>query len=104
MAEEKLPFDAGDPKNVGKRKTKAQLNREREVEELRVVLSTKGGRNVIWRLLSMTTLFHSPVGDTNDIMRAIGGQDIGREFLAEVFTSDPGSYILMQQEAKERDL
>ena len=102
--DKKQPFDAGDEVKVGKRKIKAKLEREKQVEELRVILSTKGGRNVIWRLLSMAKLFNDPIGDTNDIMRQIGAQCIGRLILAEVFTSDPNAYILMQQEAKERNL
>ncbi len=97
-------FDAGDEEDVAEREKKVQLEREREVEEFRVILSTRGGRNVVWRLLSMTGLFNSPIGETNDIMRQVGAQDLGRKFLAEVFTSDPGAYILMSQEAEVRQI
>ena len=96
--------DVGDVRKVKEKKTKATLEYERQVEELRQVLSTGGERNVIWRFLSMTCLFGSPVGDTNAIMRSVGGQDIGRKMLADIFTSDPKAYILMQQEADDRVL
>jgi hypothetical protein len=104
VSEQDLTPDVGDPAKVKRKKTKAQLEYERQVEELRQVLSTKGGRNVIWRFLSMTHLFQTPVGETNDIMRIVGAQDIGREMLASIFTSDPKAYILMQQEADDRIL
>ncbi len=96
--------DVGDVKKVKEKKTKATLEYERQVEELRQVLATEGGRNVIWRFLSMTHIFDDPIGDTNTIMRVVGGQDIGRQMLADVFTSDPKAYILMQQEADDRVL
>ena len=104
MDEDKKPFDAGDEAKVSKSKTKAKLEEERQVEELRVVLSTEGGRNVVWRMLSMAGMFNSPIGETNDIIRSVGRPDMGREILGDIFTSDPNAYILMQQEAKERNL
>ncbi len=102
-ADVELPFDAGDQKQVKVRKTKAQLERELQVEEMRVILSTKGGRNVIWRVFCMSKLFCSPPGEDHACLRAVGRQDLGRELLAEVFTSDAKAFILMQSEADERD-
>ena len=101
--EEEVPFDVGDERQVSKRKTKAELERERQVEELRVILSTEGGRNVVWRVLAMSQIFNSPPADTNDAFRMVGRQDLGRELLNEIFTSDKDAFILMQTEGNERD-
>lgn len=103
MAEdEPKPFDAGDEKQVRKRKTKAQLAREREVEELRVLLKTKPGRDLLWRVLSQCKIYTFDfLPDGNQLYFDHGKRSIGGWLLQEVFTADAGAYTLMQSEAKE---
>ena len=97
--------DVGDASKVKESKTKAELEYERNTEELRVILGTKGGRYFIWRLLSMFRVFQS-VSDTDPIAMALnsGRRDAGAEILAAILEVDPNILGKMQQEAKEREV
>lgn len=99
---EQEPFDAGDEVQVGKRKTKAKLQREREVYELQQILSTEGGRMIMFNILSMCHLYDDPPFDADVLPRFVGYQDVGRKILLEIFTADPNAYILMQKESEDR--
>ncbi len=102
MAEEEK-IDVGDPKQVKKRKTKAQLVQEEQAEQLRGILATYGGRAFIWRLLSSCGMHHAAVGGTNDVFRSEGRRDVGLELEEEVWTVHPEMYILMMNDAISRD-
>lgn len=96
--------DVGDIEQVKEKKTKAQLEKERQVEELRYILSTSGGRNWIWRLLSECKIYKAKVTDQLLTFREIGREDIGLWILAEIMETEPYAYIKMQEEAKEREI
>ena len=51
--------DVGDPKQVKKRKTKLELAREKEIAYLKHVLSFPQGRDLVWRLLEFSGLYHT---------------------------------------------
>ena len=102
MARKKV--DVGDIEQVKEKKTKAQLERERQFEEFRFILSTTGGRNWIWRLLSECKIYKAKVTDPLLTFREIGREDIGLWVLAEIMETEPYAYIKMQEEAKEREI
>ncbi len=94
-------MDTGDIKQVGKKKTKAQLRRLRETEWLKEVLSKEGGRDFIWRLLSECGNYHTTfTGEINSTLVKEGRRQIGLWVLAEIHEADPGAYIFMQEEKK----
>src|SRR3546814_3452530 len=98
-----LPYDAGDERQVKTRKTVAQLARERELEELRVILQTKGGRYLIWRQLEKCGLFQQqPISDPLQLAAAADRQNYGKWLLAEALTAMPDVYQLMMVEAADR--
>ena len=104
MAEKKAPppVDVGDEEQVERRKLLNELAREREVAELKEVLSTFGGRAVVWRILATCKIYEAPPTHPQDTFRHIGRQDVGRELQKELFTCDFGAYMLMWKEAEER--
>lgn len=95
--------DIGDPKEVKKRTTKAELEREREVEGLKKVLATYEGRHFIHRLMIECGMQHAPTTHPQATFREIGHQDIWRWIWAEVLEADREAYFLMDEEAVLRD-
>lgn len=103
MSERESKYDAGDPSDVKKRKTKAQLRKEREREELRQILETYGGRAYVWRLLEKCGVYKISMTGNSYTFFNEGKREVGLEVLAEVFDANPNVYTLMRQEAVERD-
>lgn len=105
MTEEER-YDAGDEVKVKKRKTKAQLERERQVEELREILSTKGGRYFVWRILTYCNLYKTlSWADAHQMAILSGMRDVGLYTVGEINEVDPSGKLLMQMqtEAHERE-
>ena len=100
---EKKPFDAGDEKQVKDRKSVHKLAREQEIEELKVLLGTYGGRSFVWRVLSECGMYRAAPGNPYSDTRFEGGRDIGIWVVEEVFTSDPKAYTMMRNEANLRE-
>ena len=100
---EKRLGDVGDEKQVRRRRSIADLAREREVEEVRTLLSTRGGRAFVWRILGWCHVYHSAPADPGLMPRFEGQRDIGVRVLNECLTADPNVYILMQQESVDHE-
>jgi len=95
--------DVGDAGQVKRRKSKADLKRERDLYEMKELLSTEGGRAFIWRLLECCGMRQEISIHPQASLVGIGRQHIGRWVENEVFTSDLDAYTLMHREAKERE-
>lgn len=98
-----MAIDVSNEQQVKKKKTKAQLRRERELAELHTLLETRGGRNFVWRLLTYSKLYDGPVSHPIDGWRQIGMSDVGRWVLNEIMTAMPEVYTLMRNEDMEKD-
>ena len=95
-------LDTGDEKQVKSRKTKFKIARDIEIAEFKDILSTKGGRAWVWRLLTECKINDfGYCGDNNKLNNIEGRRFIGAWVLEEVFTSDPNSYIMMRNETNE---
>lgn len=92
-------------KQVKKRKKKWQLDREREVEELKHILSTSGGRWLLWRILEKCGLYQTTTNVSNPYVMAhkSGQRDLGIWLLKEILEADQNGYTMIMSEAKERD-
>lgn len=98
-----MDYDAGDEGQVNKRKTKAQLQKERNQEELRQILATSGGRYWIWRLLEYCGVFKSMSDELPHMMAIRSGlRDAGLWTLSEILEVDSNILSKMRQEAKDR--
>ena len=100
---EKQAVDVGDKKQVKERKTKQQIADEREIQEVKAILSTVGGRAFFWRLLGWCGMREEISIHPQGSYVGIGRQHIGRWVENQVFTSDPDAYTLMWREAQERE-
>jgi len=79
---------------------KANLWREREIEDLKAVMDTKEGRRFIWRLLGQAGIFHPSfvVGAPDVTAFNEGGRKQGLNLMAEIISETPTSFLTMQQE------
>lgn len=101
--EDQEAYNAGDAKHVKKKRRKRRFARHDELANLRSVLSTEAGREVVWRFIEQCGVFHSPPTHPQDTFRYVGRADIGRWVMAEVFEAHPEAYTLMRQEAEQRE-
>lgn len=96
-------MDVGDKVQVKERKTKLQLVREKETEELRIILSTYIGRAFYWRLLSKCGVYKCSFnGDPNVTIFNEGQRNIGLWALEALLLVGSEVYTLMRNEASER--
>ncbi len=100
MTKRAVVKNAADRKQVGSAEKREKLRRSRELEDLRVVMSTPEGRRVIWRLLSEFKVFGSVMRDgVERVMFLAGKQDAGHLIQGEAIAASEALYLLMQKEA-----
>ncbi len=93
--------DTGNPRDVKRRKTKAQLQRERETEELRKLLEYPIMRAFVWRLLEQCGVYHTSfTGEGATTFFNEGKRQVGLWMLEEIFASDKNAYSVMQIEQR----
>lgn len=93
----------GDEETVAPRKNKARDKREKELNDLRELLKTYGGRAFLWRVLTQTGLYRqSFTGDEPTTYFNEGKRRIGLWLLDEIFSADKGMFNRMQNEAEDR--
>jgi hypothetical protein len=93
MPKEDKQYDVGDEAEVKKRKTKAELRREQEIEDIRRALSNKATRNLIWRILGECGLYRLSFTGNSETFFKEGRRSIGQWLLNELNETDPKIYI-----------
>jgi hypothetical protein len=96
-----MTYDAGDKEVVQKANKKAKLQRLRDMEDLRALLSKPGNRAVLWRILSRCGVYQdNPFPHSHgDMARHEGKRSIGLWLLKEILEADQRAYVLMADEA-----
>lgn len=100
------PTDSSAQDEVEAKKAEAaRLQREREVDDFKWLMSMKQGRRVMWRLLGKTKLHHTPhtmgASSEDNAFRA-GEQNIGLWLQAEIHALCPEMYSAMVKEQREQ--
>jgi hypothetical protein len=96
-------YDAGDEKQVHKRKTKVQLAQERNNVELEKLVDTPGGAYFIWRLLCQCGIYNASPIDRNEIFIQEGKRQIGLWALSELINIDENLYTKVRLIGSQRD-
>lgn len=94
--------NAASPKNIKAKGSREERLRQREVDDLKVVLSSIHGKRLIWRLLSKCGTFqsvHHPSG--SQVYYNAGKQDLGHFLMTEIVEADPPKLIEMMVNAKD---
>jgi hypothetical protein len=95
-------IDVGDERQVKQQKQKKRNARDQELEDLRSILKTSGGRAFLWRLLAESKYNSHGFIEGGFAQFVQGQRSIGGWVMEEVFTADPNSYTLMRVEAEDR--
>lgn len=104
MSKRALVGNADDPAQVETGRRRETQQRNRELDDVRVMLSLAEGRRFLWRLMGQCKLFDTPIShDARTTDHNIGKGEIGRFLLSEVRESAPEGFLLMQQEAYAED-
>lgn len=95
--------NAADETQVKEAAAKEKRGRERDLEDLRFLLSTIQGRRFVWRQLSECGVFKSSFTGNSTTFFNEGRRDVGLKLMADVMESKPEAYLQMAQEAKREE-
>lgn len=93
-----LVKNAADPKQVKEAKQKELRGRERDLNDLALVMSTREGRRFLWRLLSHCKTFGSVWHGSAMIHYNSGMQDVGHYIMADINDVNPELFLMMIKE------
>lgn len=96
-----LVRNAADPDQVAKANEKIETRRERELNDLRVVLGTPEGQRLIWRFLSHCKTFESIWSPNAQIHYNSGMQDVGHFLMSEIVEAEPEALLRMMKASKD---
>lgn len=96
-------YDAGDPAHVKRKKTRAQIKREGESEDIKQVLETQSGRNYVWKLLTSCGIYKSSFTGNSTTFFNEGKRSIGLEMLEDILATVPNAYAKMSAENNNKD-
>lgn len=85
--------------------TKAQLERQAEIDDLLWLMSDKRGRRFVWRLLQRTGIYQLSFVPGDPAVTAFreGNRNQGLQLLSEVMQHCPGRFNEMQKEAPKHE-
>ena len=73
------------------------------IEDLKSVLQTKAGRNVLWRMMEQANVFGlSYTGEVNSTFFFVCARNIGNRLLIQIQQASPELFLLMQKEYMEK--
>ena len=95
--------NAADHEQVKKGSKNESSRRQQEVDDIRVVLSTRQGRRFVWRHMTNAGIFQSCFTGNSATFFNEGKRDVGLKLLAEVQEAGEELYLRMMKEAKGDD-
>ena len=101
MNERVKTFNAADEDQVKTRKRKDERLRERELNDLRLVMSSVEGRRFVWRLLEKAGVFRTSFTGNSTTFFNEGMRNMGLMVLGDVHEAAAEAYIVMMNESKE---
>ena len=73
------------------------------IEDLKNILQTKAGRNVLWQIMEQANVFGlSYTGDAKSTFFNEGARSAGNRLLVQIQQASPESFLLMQKERMDR--
>lgn len=94
-------MNAADENELGESRRKAKTQRERDLDDIRGVLSTKPGRRFYWSLLTECGVFKTSFVTNATIYYLEGKRAVGLKLMADLMEASPESYLLMTKEAQQ---
>ena len=100
MSERPAVANAADRSQVANAARKDQDRALRFDRDLKAVLGTREGRNVLWHYLGECKVFESIWHPSALIHAQAGRQDVGHMILKDINDTDQDSFFLMMKEAR----
>lgn len=94
-------YNAADEDQVKTRKRKDEHIRDREMHDMRTVMSTVEGRRFVWRLLERAGVFRTSFTGNSTTFFNEGQRNMGLIVLADVHEACAEQYIVMMNESKK---
>lgn len=99
---EALVQNAADAEQVKKAAKKEKRGRERELNDICLVMSSKEGRRFVWRFLEHCGPYKTSFGQGNDQTNFNEGvRSVGLKLIADINDARPEGYLQMLKESKE---
>jgi len=95
--------NVGDEVTVEQNARRAELRRDLDMANLKVVLGTREGRLFVWSLLERTRVFQTVWDPSSRIHYLAGRQELGQDILHDVMELDPEVFLTMKAEANEEE-
>lgn len=97
-------MNLADQRAVRKQKQKADLDKKRELDDLKAVASTFQGRRFLFRLLNQTNTFGLYFDQEHPHMNSFyeGLRSLGATLFNDLHAVDPGLYATMVREANNQ--
>jgi hypothetical protein len=92
--------NSADENQVKTRKSKDELKRSQELNDLKSILDKDFGRRYIWRLLETCGVYRSSFTGNSTTFFNEGERNIGLKILAEIGEADPDAISKMMKESK----
>lgn len=97
--------NAADEKQVKEAERKGKLARDREIDDVRFILSSETGRRFIWKTLERCKVFELSFNHSGAITSFNEGmRNIGLILLSDVMGANPEAYLQMMKENKKENL
>lgn len=91
--------NSSDEEQIRDAERKVKNRRDREINDLSVVLSDPHGRRFIWRILSECGVFQTSFSpDSNQMYFNEGERNVGLKIFSEVNEVSPEAYLKMMKE------
>lgn len=98
-----LVGNCSDEEQVKSAKQKEKFAREKELDDLKYLLSVPQGRRFIWRYLEICGVFRSIWHASALIHFNEGKRDVGLHLIGDITEADPEGLIRMMAEAKKEE-
>jgi len=95
-----LVGNAADKQQVSDAKSKEKRTHDRDIEDIKNVLSSRSGRRFYWRLLSFCGVFESSFTGNSQTFFLEGKRTVGLKMLDDLNRAQPDAYVTMMKEAK----
>lgn len=98
------PYNASDPQEIEEQQEKLDLQREKELNDLRFVLKTAQGRRVFKRILDKGGIFRNSFTGNSKTFFLEGRRDLAQFLLAEGLEAAPQEMlsVLINMQEKEK--
>lgn len=86
-----------------KAKKSDKARRQREVDDVKALLTLTHGRRFLWRVLSEAKVFHGIWDPSARIHYNAGVQEFGQFIMKEIIEANPDALLQMMKEAKDNE-